>query len=112
LSKSGKLHVIDEHKQRMPTDQLPQASNAIKASVGYHMSNLIDGIRDGKPLNADIEIGCQSTALCHFGNISARLGRSIEFDPAKLQITGDEDANKLLGRKYRSHWSTPRSLVS
>jgi hypothetical protein len=46
------------------------------------------------------------------GIISARVGRSFEFDPKKLQVVGDDQANRLLGREYRrSHWGTPQNLA-
>jgi len=110
LSKKGKIHVIDDRKKRIPDDQLPKPVDAIRASVADHMSNLVSGIREGKQLNAEIEEGYLSTTLCNLGNISVRLGRSFDFDPAKLQVTGDEEANQMLGRTYRSHWGTPKDL--
>ena len=56
---------------------------------------------DPKILNAEIEEGHYSAALCHLGLISARVGRSFQFDPAKEQIISDEEANKMLTRQYR-----------
>jgi predicted dehydrogenase len=112
LSKGGKLQVIDAHKQRMPAEKLPVPVDVMRAAVADHMGNLVDGIRDGAPLNAEIETGFQSSALAHLGIISARVGRSFEFDPKKLQVVGDDQANRLLGREYRrSHWGTPQNLA-
>jgi cobalamin biosynthesis protein CobD/CbiB len=63
-------------------------------------------------LHGDVKVGYRSAALAHLGNLSARVGRTINFDPATLQIVDDDEANQLLGRKYRqSHWATPKSLV-
>jgi hypothetical protein len=42
--------------------------------------------------------------MCHLGNISTRLGRSIKWDAAKEQIAGDEEANSWLARSYRAPW--------
>jgi hypothetical protein len=44
-----------------------------------HYKNFTDAMRnrDYKTLNADIEQGHYSSALCHLGNISLRLGKEI-----------------------------------
>ncbi len=41
------------------------------------------------------------------GMISWRVGRSIEWDGSKEQITGDAEASKLLSRPYRAPWVYP-----
>jgi hypothetical protein len=48
---------------------------------GAHFKNFVDAIRSNKPeaLNADIEEGHLSSAMCHLGNISYRVGEDVEF---------------------------------
>jgi predicted dehydrogenase len=72
-----------------------------------HFQNFIDCVRSRKAgnLNAPIEEGHLSTALCHLGNISWRLGRSLKFDGASERFVGDSEANQLLGRQYRAPFS-------
>ena len=41
------------------------------------------------------------------GMLSYKLGRSIQWDGANEKVIGDEDANKLLRREYRSPWKYP-----
>jgi predicted dehydrogenase len=74
-----------------------------------HFENFIDCIRSRKTedLHAPLEEGHFSTALCHLGNISYRLGRSLTFDGATERFVGDEDADRLLGREYRKPYSLP-----
>ncbi|MBI4660201.1 MAG: Gfo/Idh/MocA family oxidoreductase [Verrucomicrobia bacterium] len=50
-----------------------------------HFANFLKAVRSRKreDLNADILEGHQSTALCHIGNISWRLGRTVS--PAELR---------------------------
>jgi hypothetical protein len=48
-----------------------------------------------------------SSTLCHLGNISYRLGRSLKFDDASERFVDDEPANALLGRTYRAPYSLP-----
>src|SRR5690625_6587872 len=48
-----------------------------------HFQNFFDGIKAGAKLNSDIESGHISTLLCQLGNISQRVGSSLETDPKK-----------------------------
>ena len=70
---------------------------------GDHYQNFIDAVRarDRSLLNAEIEEGHYSSALCHLGLVSARLGRSFQFDPINEQVIGDAEANKMMTRDYR-----------
>ena len=51
------------------------------AHDNMHFNNLLAGIREGKPLNSEIEEGHKSTLLCHLGNIAQRLGKTLHCDP-------------------------------
>lgn len=103
LSRRGKIEVRADRNAPVELDVAPQAQNDVA-----HVANLCAAIRGEAQLNADALTGHLSTALCHLGNIATRLGRSLEFDPAKEQIVGDDEANALVRREYREHWGTPR----
>jgi predicted dehydrogenase len=60
----------------------------------------------GKPV-ADIEQGHISSASCILANLSQKLGRSLAWDPAKHEVPGDAEANRLLSRPYRAPWAHP-----
>jgi len=86
-----------------------------KGSGGHdgslHHRNFLECIKSGERPNADVEIGHLSASLCHLGNIATRAGRMLHFDPAKEQITGDDEANKLVHREYREgHWAVPKGV--
>jgi len=52
-----------------------------------------------------------AASLAHLGNIVARLGRAVTFDPHSQQTVGDEQANQLRSRKYRpAHWAVPKGV--
>ncbi len=55
---------------------------------GGHYQNFIDAVRSRKvsDLNADVEVGHFSAALCHMGNISYRLGKNMPADEIKNTI--------------------------
>ena len=60
----------------------------------------------------DIEIGHRSTTLSLLGMLSAKLGRSVEWDGERERcvVPGggpDAEANRLLSREYRGEWEYP-----
>jgi predicted dehydrogenase len=74
-----------------------------------HFQNFIDCVRSRKSdqLKAAIEEGHLSTTLCHLGNISYRVNRSVQFDGARERFVGDDEADKLLTRTYRAPYVLP-----
>lgn len=79
---------------------------------GNHFKNWIDAIRsrDVSSLNAPALDGHYSSALCHLGLISAKLKRSLEFDPQKEDFIGDAEASTLLTRNYRQPFVVPETV--
>jgi predicted dehydrogenase len=75
-----------------------------------HARDFLDSVRSRKPPRVDIEQGHLATSLAHLGNIVARTGRPIAFDPKTETVTGDSEANRLVGREYRPHWSRPAGV--
>ncbi|MDR3309688.1 MAG: Gfo/Idh/MocA family oxidoreductase [Tannerella sp.] len=77
-----------------------------------HFRNFFDAVRarDMSIQNAPVETGHLSSALAHLGNISYRLGRQLDFDPVAEQFVGDEDANRMLTRQYRSPYILPEKI--
>jgi len=59
-----------------------------------HFANFIHAVRSRRreDLNADILEGHLSSALCHTGNISYRLGAAAGNDAIRERIAGDRDA--------------------
>ena len=69
-----------------------------------HVRNFLDCVKSrGKP-NADVEDGHLSAAMCHLGNISTRIGRSIRWDAEKEEVIGDSEAGRFLSKVYRAPW--------
>jgi len=75
-----------------------------------HARNFLDCIKSRNLPNADILQGHLSTSLCHLGNISHRLRKTLAFDPA-TESFADKDANALLGRAYRKGFELPIRTV-
>jgi predicted dehydrogenase len=76
-----------------------------------HFENFIECMRSRKSenLKAPIEEGHFSTTLCHLGNISYRVGRSVKFDGTAERFVRDDEADKLLGRTYRAPYQLPKT---
>lgn len=74
-----------------------------------HFENFIECVRSRKSqdLRAPLEEGHFSSTLCHLGNISYRVGRSVTFDGKAERFVGDEEADRLLGRTYRAPYVLP-----
>lgn len=70
-----------------------------------HYVDWLDAIRKRSKPICDVEIGCRSVTVCHLGNIAYQLRRPLKWDPDREMFVGDEEANRLLSRGYRSPWS-------
>lgn len=67
-----------------------------------HFSNFVKAVRSRKvsDLNADIEDGHLSSALCHLGNISYRLGDEVGFGQ-RSALKGNEAAGETFERMVK-----------
>ncbi len=67
-----------------------------------HFDNFVECVRSGKQsdLHADIEEGHLSSALCHLGNISYRLGQDVPFAKAGDALS-DKDAQETFERMQK-----------
>ena len=79
----------------------------VAPAIRGHMKDLLACMKSrGRPV-ADIEEGTMSTTACILANLSMKLGRTLEWDHAGGRVVGDEEANRLLRRPYRSPWVHP-----
>jgi len=61
---------------------------------------------------ADAMAGHRAATICHLANISARVGRVLNFDPQRETIHDDELANEMIRRRYRDgHWAVPQGTA-
>ncbi len=79
----------------------------VAPAIRGHMRDFLAAIDSrGRPV-ADIEEGHTSTASCILANLSLQLGRSLTWDAEAGRVVGDDEANRLLQRPYRSPWVHP-----
>ena len=96
---------LGEKREKGPSKTSPD-------ELTLHFKNWIEAIRkrDMSVQNGPVETGHLSSALAHLGNISCRLGRQLTFDPVSERFTGDEEANTMLTRQYRSPYLLPEKI--
>jgi predicted dehydrogenase len=98
------VYELDKYPEdRTEKDLETHVAPAIRA----HMKNFLECIESRQRPVADIEQGYMSTTACILANLSMRLGRSLQWDHAKGQVVGDDEANGLLRRPYRTPWVHP-----
>ncbi len=104
MSKTVDNWQVFEGKDRKATDSGNGLDN--------HYQNFINAIRanDQKLAKADIEEGFYSCALIHLGNISYRLGRTLDFDPKSMKFINDNEANQMLTKEYRAPFTLPKTI--
>jgi len=91
-----------------PEDQTEQdLERHVAAPMRRHWQNFLQAVDTrGRPV-ADIEQGYISSASCILANLALKLGRTLTWDAAKGEVTGDAEANQLLRRPYRQPWVHP-----
>jgi predicted dehydrogenase len=70
-----------------------------------HMGNFFECVRSRKQPVCDVEIGHRSVSVCHLGVISLRLGRKLNWDPARERFVKDKEADQWLAREQRKPWT-------
>jgi predicted dehydrogenase len=105
-SRGYMVKTVEQWQTFLGKEQAPGPSGK---GEGNHYSSFILAIREANPrrFNKSIEEGFYSCALVHLANISYRLGRSLNFDPAAMCFFNDNEANSLLTREYRQPFVVP-----
>lgn len=99
-----KNKLIKEVKPGRAVDSTNTLSSTGLDADRAHFRNFADAIRDGAKLTAPISEANPSVTMLHLGNISARVGRTLQCDPANGRIQNDPEAAKLWRRDYEPGW--------
>ena len=68
------------------------------------LRSFAEAVKTRKQAGGHAEAAHRCATLLHLANIAIRTGRKICFDPAKEQIVGDEEANRLVNQPMRAPW--------
>ncbi|NQT14929.1 MAG: Gfo/Idh/MocA family oxidoreductase [Planctomycetes bacterium] len=70
-----------------------------------HARNFLDCVKSRQPCVAPVETAHRSITPGHLGYVSHSVGRPLHWNAAEEQITGDDEAEKLLkDLSYRKPW--------
>lgn len=106
LSARGKIRILGPRNRQI--DKKPTAS--LKYVAKDHVQNWLDCIRSSSIPNATMDIAFRTATLIHLGNIAARVGRTLQFNPQSARIKDDNEADAMVSRRYRKegHWAIPK----
>ena len=70
------------------------------AGGGNHFRNFLDAVKSRRTsdLHAPVVEGHLSSALCHLGNVSYKLGKSVPFSDKTKRFGDDKEAYETFGR--------------
>lgn len=69
------------------------------------VTDFSESVRTRQKFALNEENGFRSCTLVNLGVIALRLGRSLQFDPEKLEFVDDHAANLLINQPMRVPWS-------
>ncbi|MBI2804498.1 MAG: Gfo/Idh/MocA family oxidoreductase [Planctomycetes bacterium] len=93
-------------------EAIPDMEVARRPGGSNHFANFIAGVRSRRraDLNADIEEGHYSSALCHLANISYQMGRNVAFAPRARVTTENRDFLESIERMEAHLSGNPHNL--
>jgi len=107
IGSKGRIHVNRGKLESDPKEIVELSTDGFSDKLivsNDHHQNFLDCMRSREKPIADVEIGHRSATVCHLGNLVARLGRPIQWNPETETIVGDEEAAAMVDRPYREPW--------
>jgi len=113
IGEKGKITIFREGYECDPVgldqDPLPPDAKRVYESDN-HMENFYACVASRKDPIMTVEAGHSVATLCHLGNIARRLGRRIQWDPAKEIFPGDDEANQQIDCPKRKGYEVPEHV--
>lgn len=76
----------------------------IGTSAVSHVKNFLECVKTRQPAHSNARVVAMSHIICHAAYIAWQLGRTLKFDPVKVEFVGDEEANRMRSRALRDPW--------
>lgn len=103
----GKLKTTPDELASVSLDQASDGGSPVALTKSRnHIGNFLECMRSRELPICDVEIGHRSATVCHLGNMVARLGRPIRWDPDSETVIGDAEAQAMTDRPYRKPYDT------
>lgn len=85
---------------------IPDLENKLKdiPEPAPQVTDFLDSVKERKTFALNEKNGFRSCTLVNMGKIALQLGRSLSFDPAKMEFINDEMANRMIWPEMRSPW--------
>lgn len=91
-----------------PEDKTEQGlEKHVAPALRSHMKNFMHAIDTRTQPVSNISEGYISSASCILANIAMETGRTLRWNADQQRVMGDDQANQLLARAYRSPWIHP-----
>ena len=97
---------IDSSPARILEEPLPEDAERLPRHPS-HAQDWLQAIRGEGPTTCPVEVGSGSVAICQLLNIAYRLRRPLQWDPARWEFPGDDEANALLDYDRREGYELP-----
>ncbi|MFW6169411.1 MAG: hypothetical protein ACODAD_02895 [Planctomycetota bacterium] len=106
IGDQGRMFVNVSGAYGKPVEELvdnPLPSDAWRAKPSTdHMKNFVTCVKRREQPVAPVDVDHRTVTACHLTNISLRLGRKIQWDAGREEITSDPEAAAMQGRQQRS----------
>ena len=99
LSRSSASSDIPEIHKKL--NDFPKSNGYISSENNSMGQVFIDVVRGKSKELCPLNEAIISDTISHMGNIAIRSGRKVTWDPAKGEVVGDPEANKLFIRELR-----------
>ena len=77
---------------------------SIPKSPGHH-AEWVEACKTGKPTTCHFGYAGPLVESNLVGVLAYRVGKKVEWDPARLKATNCAEANRIIRREYRRGWS-------
>lgn len=77
----------------------------VGTSAVSHVRNFLESIKTRRPAHSNAEVVARSHIICHAAYIAWQLGRSVKFDPERVEFVDDMEANRMRSRALRDPWT-------
>jgi predicted dehydrogenase len=84
--------------------EMTLATREVNIGANNHHANWFECLRTRARPSSHEEIGHRSASLGHLATISYTLERSLKWNPAAEEFSGDAQANRLRSRALREPW--------
>jgi predicted dehydrogenase len=88
----------------MPNQRLPRLERGPRFDPTRHQHEWLRACKKGEQPGSNFIDSGPLTEMVLLGNIAVLSGKRIQWDPEKMMITNEPEANRFLRREYRQGW--------